>query len=213
MLPELLLSASSCICDFFPDSWTIDWGSAGTEQRARKAAKPGISATALPGIMEWATNSLSKEFGWPNAFYSLDAAQTARARFFPERTDLVIFGLGLHESNAAEFLAAAKPTLAGPGVALMGETGVCECVRRRETIAGGGETSGFELLSTYFGLLTCSWLCNGLEKNCADRLGIAPNRRGFVGTYEGAQRCAAFISRPEIKAEPGLWFPWLVTIY
>lgn len=94
LLPELLLSASTCICDFFPDNRAIDWVSASAEEQTRKAAKPGIAATALPEIMEWATDSVFKEFGWSNAFYSLDAAQTARTRFFPERTDLVIVGWG-----------------------------------------------------------------------------------------------------------------------
>ena len=125
----------------------------------------------------------------------------------------VIFGLGLHESNVEEFLKAAKPDLTQQGCAPMGETGVFQCVSSGRKIAGGGYAAGFELLATCSGLLTCSWLCNGLEKDCAHRLGIAPNRHGLIESYRDALRCAEFVSRPETRAEPGLWLPWLVTVY
>ena len=73
--------------------------------------------------------------------------------------------------------------------------------------------AGFELLATQHGLLTCSWVCNGLEKVCSERLGVRPNEHGFVDAESDAERCLTLIRKPETGAEPGLWLPFRVTIY
>ena len=213
LMPERVLSASGCICDFFPDTWAIAWTSVPDEERTRKAAGFGISPADLNAVTKWATDSFSKEFGWPDAFYTLEAAQAARARFLPGKPDILIFGLGLHESDAEEFLKAAEPPAQQPGFAPMGRSGILECVSGGANIREGGEFLGFELLAADHGMLSCSWLCNGLEKECAAQLGIRPNRSGLVESYADARRCAELIARPETGAEPGLWLPWRVTMY
>jgi hypothetical protein len=208
-----ILSASDCMCSFFPDTWAIKWSSDSVEDRSKKAAAFGISNTALPEVVAWASESFEKSFGWPSAFYTLEAAQKARARFLPDDPDIVTFGLGLHESDAERFLTAAKLEETKPGCAPMGEIGVFQCVSSGEKVVAGGDFAGFELLATYLGRLTCSWLCSGLEKDCADQLGIVTNQLGFVQTYAEASRCAEFIAGDTVGAEPGLWLPWLITIY
>ena len=72
---------------------------------------------------------------------------------------------------------------------------------------------GFELLAMMFGLLTCSWVCNGLEAVCAEHLQVQPNEYGSIPEYADARRCAEYVSRDEVGAEPGLWLPWLITRY
>jgi hypothetical protein len=213
LVPDKLLSASRCICDFFPNDWAITWASVTDEERLKRAAAFGLSSTDLPAVIGWATESFSRTFGWPDSFYKLEAARDARAKLLPADRDTVIVGLGLHEADAEEFLLAAKPPVQEPGLSPVGNSGIFECVSARTNIADGGEFLGFELLATYFGQLTCSWLCNGLETECARRLGIVTNGHGFVQTYADASRCAELISKDEIGAEPGLWLPWHVSIY
>ena len=213
LMPNKVLSASPCICKFFPDAWAIEWTSENLGERLKKASALGVSATDLQNVVTWATESFSTAFGWPNAFYTLEAAQEARQRFLPHDAEIVIFGLGLHRSDVEGFLRAAKPDPATPGCTPAGEAGVFQCVSRGKKVVAGGDVAGFELLVTDLGMLTCSWLCNGLEKECAKQLGVTTNRHGFVQSYSDASRCAEFISRDETPAEPGLWLPWLVTIY
>lgn len=213
LMPERLLSASPDICDSFPDCWVIEWSTVKEEERVAKAEKFGISRAGLPRVVEWATRAFSEEFGWPNVFYSLDAARNARVMFFSLLNEVILFGLGIHKSHAAKFLDAAKPPPQQPGLAPEGETGVFEVVSRGEMLAGGGISLGYELLVTQSGMLTCSWLCNGLERTFADSLDVKPNAHGFIETLEEASRCAQYISQGQVGAEPGLWLPWLVTKY
>jgi hypothetical protein len=211
--PESVLSASPCICNFFPDDWTIEWASIDAATRSNKAQVFGIDAISLPAIVAWGTGAISSVFGWMSALYSLDDARDVRMRFLPKEMDVVIFGLGLHESDTDAFLAVAKPPAAQPGQAPIGESGVYECVSARRKVVTGGHHAGFELLSTYTGQITCSWLCNGFPTECARELGVRPNAEGFIPTRADALRCAEYINRNETGAEPGLWLPWLITTY
>lgn len=212
LIPDRVLSGSGCICEFFPDTWSIEWSRDTFKTRMESASEFGISHSDLPKVIAWATASFADVFGWPNVFYTLKAAQQARAQQLPAAPDIVIFGLGIHESDVEDFLAAAKPPDQQPYFAPVGRTGIFECVSFGNYIEAGTPI-GFEPLTTEFGLLTCSWLCNGLEKDCANRLEIRPNSFGLLESRAEALRCVEYISRDDVGAEPGLWLPWLVTIY
>lgn len=213
LLPELLLSASCDICDVFPNTWAIEWTSEDEKERLESAEKFSISSTALSKVTEWATQSFSKEFAWPNVFYSIEGARKAKAMFLSHLDDVALFGLGLHKSNVEQFLSVAKPRPQQPGFAPEGATGVFEIVSIGEILPDGGTSLGYELLVVKYGLLTCSWLCNGLEKTFAKSLGVIPNAHGFISTFEEASRCVTYVSDGHVGAEPGLWLPWLIMKY
>jgi hypothetical protein len=213
LIPNTFISASSCICDFFPDSWTIRWSSDERQERERAATDFGIPADKIDAVIEWATAAFQKMFGWPNAFYSLDAAVAARREFVAREVDVAVFGLALQRNDAARFLEVEKPRDTTPGYSQGGETGIYECLKSQSILEPGGRHIGFELLATMFGILTCSWLCNGLETVCAEELSVKPNEYGLIADYSDARRCAEYVSRDEIGAEPGLWLPWLITTY
>lgn len=214
LMPEQVLSASGCVCDFFPNTWAIAWTTDSVEERSAQAAQFGLDEAQLPGVIEWATAGFGEEFGWPNAFYSLDAARAAQARFLQGSRDVVLFGLGLQAAHAERFVEYTRPEPPKPGCAPVGVTGIVQCVSAGRRIEPGGARGGFELIATYlFGALSCSWLCNGLEAVFAERAGVRPNAHGFIETFDQAERCRELIEREEVPAEPGLWLPWLVTIY
>src|SRR3954447_12624149 len=139
LIPDKVLSASNCICEFFPNAWAIEWTSEKLGERLKQASAFGVSAIDLPKVVRWATESFSTAFGWPNAFYTLEAAQEARERFLPHDSEIVIFGLGLHCSDVEGFLRAATPEPASPGCAPAGEAGVFQCVSRGKKVVAGGD--------------------------------------------------------------------------
>ena len=210
LLPEQFVSASPDLAHFFPGSWAIQWTGDKPEERLKRAAAFGISRDEFPSVVEWATASFGSEFGWPSCFYRLDTACQARARFLSSTPGLVTIGLGLHRDLVPGFLEYAKPPAPQEGYAPMGETGVFECVSRRSDVAPDGEALGFELVSTYVGILCESWICCGSKKDCVDRCGIALNHAGLIDSYSEAAACAELI--PAFK-EPGLWLPWLIVKY
>jgi hypothetical protein len=62
------------------------------------------------------------------------------------------------------------------------------------------------------GGLSCSWLCNGIDRDADEKLGITTNAFGLIERLEDAARVVRHI-RDDGHAEPGLWLPWLVARY
>ena len=191
VLPDELWSASGCVCQFFPDAWALEWVK--SEDRAERAVAMGVP---VDEAVAWATEAFTKEFGWPNAFYTLDAAQEVKRRWFAADAKVAILGLGLDAADVERFLEAEKPDTPQTG-----ESGMYECVRLNRPMAGGGERLGFEVLSVHYGVPGCSWICSGAERE------FRPNERGFLESIDEARQCAASMK------ESGVWLPWLVIRY
>ena len=118
LLPPRLLSLSSCICDFIPDVWAIDWANVSPEERTAEAHKVGIEAAQLPELIDWTTQQLNAgEFGWPCVFFGVHDARAFAERFLPRDVDVRLLGIGLHPSFTEEFLTAMEP---GPSMGLPG---------------------------------------------------------------------------------------------
>ncbi len=213
LMPDRILSISDDICNSFPDTWVIDWTSENIEERIERASEFAIPAANLEKVVSWGTKTFSKAFAWPNVFYSVDNARAARTQFLSHLDDIVLIGLGLHKLNVDQFLSASKPPPQQPGFAPVGATGVFEIASRRDNLAENGRSLGYELLVAQHGLLTCSWLCNGLEKTFSENIGVRPNTHGFISSFEEASRCIKYMSDAAVGAEPGLWLPWLIVKY
>ena len=213
MLPSRILSMSSCISPFVPDTWAIEWACDKQEERLEKAEKFGLS-NDIKEVVSWVTSRFDKEIGWPNVCYSLNTAEALRREFLLKTTDVVILGVGLHKSYAEKFLDFTKPPAQQPGHAPVGESGLRSCIRKGRSI-NKGEFLGFELLVTggAGGSLEDSWLCNGLEKEAHTKLGIRLNLNGFIDRHEDARKFVEYISSGAVGAEPGLWLPWAILRY
>jgi len=212
ILPGKVLSASSCICPFIPDTWCIEWTSDSFERRRQAAEVFKLPSAALSQAMEWVTVRFGAEIGWPNVCFELEVAFELVNRFLPAAEDLVIFGLGLHPQFFEAFRAATEPPPQPEGYVPVGGHGIFEASLRQKPLAEGGVSFGFEPL-VFNASLSCSWLCNGLEVEARDRLGIVPNVHGFLDTFEAAVKCVGYISQAKVGAEPGLWLPWLIVDY
>ncbi len=209
LLPSRLISASSCICTFIPDTWAIEWASDTRDDSVRKAAFFGLDKHELPEIQAWITHGFQGLFRWPNVCPNIEIATNLVRRYLGGCNDIIVFELALHESYVEAFCRAAEPPPPKPGFAEIGRQGVHEVILERRRIRHDGHRLGFEPLEFYTSL-SCSWLCNGLEKLAHDALGIRPNAHGLIEDFEDARKVVELISRPDTGAEPGLWLPWLL---
>ena len=212
LLPDRILTASACIAPpCLPDVWAISWANMPSEERAEAAARFGLEEI-VDQVLDWVTDRVDGEIGWPNVIFSLDTAAALLARFPEARDGSVVLELGLHESDLEVFGAAAEPPPLTPGGAPWGKPGVLEAVMNGDRVGTGGEVLGFELLclDLISFSLGCSWLCNRLETEVHRAMGIRPNRHGLIDDYDAARRSIDFIRRPDTGAEPGLWLPWLL---
>jgi hypothetical protein len=207
LLPQEIISASDCLCPQFPDSYAIKWTSDSEENKAKGFDSVGLSPNLRAAATEWATENFQKSFGWTGVFYSLQDAQSAKALFFPEDSNMWLIGLGLPTEFAVDFLEYAAPPSPKEGYAPMGASGWFEVVKKLQPLPKG-QFLGFELLNVEHGNVSHSWLCNHLEVHFSETLGIQPNQLGLIEELDDAKQCCEDINDEKVGAEPGLWLPW-----
>jgi len=202
-LPQRVLSASACICPSLPDNWSLLWKSIDAADREQEASEWGAD---LRDLDEWATQELAGGgIGWPNVIATLPGAQAFARRILPAPSEVVLLGVGLHESLVEQFELETTPR------AGQAEPGVRSVLARREPLHAPGRRLGHEVLC-YDWSAFHSWLCNGLEKSLA-KLGTATNGEGFIDDHSAAVAAAEYCARDDVGAEPGPWLPWLLVEY
>ena len=86
-----------------------------------------------------------------------------------------------------------------------------DALRRDQPLERGGMLLGFEPI-VIDGGLACSWLCNGIDRDADEKLGIQTNESGVLDRLDDAERVVRYI-REDGHAEPGVWLPWLLVRY
>ncbi|HEX6276419.1 MAG TPA: hypothetical protein VFZ53_25435 [Polyangiaceae bacterium] len=204
LLPERILTLSSCLTQFFPDTWAIEWASHSADERLTAVRKLGIDAGRLPVVMSEMTAALaSGELGWPSVWRSMGAARRAAIRFGFATGDFALIELGVPVDCADELLSHTRPSRgAGPG-------GFFEHLSSRTPVHAGGAAIGWEPLGVEVGADFHSWLCNSLHAVAKNRLGIEPGELGLLRTEADARAVDRMIAGG-VGAEPVPWFPGVV---
>ena len=83
---------------------------------------------------------------------------------------------------------------------------------RYEPIDPSGIVLGFEILGGDGCYNFHSHICNSLETELKEELGVKFNENGFIDSYEDADRSAQYINQDE-DAEPVDWYPCLIVRY
>lgn len=205
LLPERLLTLSSCLTNFFPDAWAIEWASYSEAERIAAAAKVGIRANDLPALISFATGALdSGRLGWPCVWQSSSAALAAVTKFDCSPTDLAILELGIPVDVVEELLGELAPE------PHEGEHGLYTRLRMGEPLDAAATRVGWELLGVEHGGEFHSWLCNSLQDALAAATGAKPGPFGLLETESDARALDALIANG-LGAEPVPWFPGLIS--
>ena len=208
LLPDRIVSVSPCITKFLPDTWCLEWTGDTDTERYEAAEFFGLDEHELLTLISETTPAFDSQFGWPNVNWALDSARSLITLILHRMPDIRILELGLHDDFVNTFCRDAEPEQ-HEGYAPVGRQGIHEMILQRREISGSGTPIGFEpLLSD--GMISCSWLCNGLESVVAERLHIRPNSNGLIDTFDDAAMAVSEIARDDVGAEPGLWIPWLI---
>jgi len=208
LLPERVVTVSSCIVETYPDSWALPWVATSPDELRRWQALLGLNDSDVAELRSWVVRAMDDEkFGWPNVFFSLNAAREFRQRFLAGVQDARILGLSLAVDVAKEFLRDEAPQegRGGPGVWTM--------LRRGARLNRPAPPLGFDVLGAEYGGAFHTFLCNGLEQDFKNKLGITFNRHGLISDYPMAVRASEYTNQDEVGAEPVAWYPFRVDDY
>jgi hypothetical protein len=203
-LPEQLLTLSSCLTEFLPAEWALEWSSCSPAERVEAIEKLGITSEHLAPLTTWATAAFNRgDLGWPCVWQSLEAARSIKSTFAGTNSRLVIVELGVSKDCAERLVEelAPKPR--------EGESGVYSRLKSSAPLSDEGASVGWEPLGMNGSGTYHSWLCNGLQDDCLAQLGVAPGPLGLLALEKDARALIALIEQG-LGAEPGFWFPGLL---
>ncbi len=208
-LPERIVSESNCLKTDLTDVWLDAWREReGDMETVYREAHDhfGMDRDGVDKLCLWYQTKPEVDM---HAFRTASAAEEVVRDLLPRRSDVVIVGVGLPRKYVDELLADDTGPVDGApaGISEL----VLDALRRDQPLAGGGTALGFEPIVVNGGL-SCSWLCNGIDRDADDKLGIKTNKSGLIERLEDADRVVQYI-REDGHAEPGLWLPWLLVRY
>jgi hypothetical protein len=202
LLPERVLSLSSCIADFALTTW---W----SLDNAVEAVDFGVDERRLSDLVDWYRAHLDSSLGFPNVAFDRSVIGEFVHEFVDDPSDLRVIGGAISRLDTERLLAFEQAVASAD----LGRYGVCEMLERNLEPDAGGVVVGYEPVSFQYGL-ECSWLCNGLESGVAASLGFGPDpSTGLVAAIEDAARLTDLVNEGHVGAEPGLWLPWQLSTY
>jgi hypothetical protein len=209
-LPERIVSGSRCLNADLTDVWLDAW-------REREGDMEGVYRQASDewGIDRQGVDALCLRYQTDremdvHGIRSRSAAQEIARQLLSARPDAVIVGFGLPRECVEEVVAVASAGGAEGPPAMINQY-IVDALEREQPLEAGATVLGFEPL-VIDASLSCSWLCNGIDRAAAEKLGIGTNAFGLIERREDADRVVRYI-REDGHAEPGLWLPWLLVRY
>ena len=125
--------------------------------------------------------------------------------FIPDRSKLVLLGIGLRDGRVEDFLSGVREPETGWFTTISG------WLREHHQMETNGDALGFEVLGFQPEILH-SWVCNSLEKTAGRELGIVLNEYGLIPKEAEAEKIAALCDADD-GTEPVWWDPWLLVGY
>lgn len=204
IIPETILSVSSCLCDVYPDISSV-WSTSENE-KDKYRQNLNIPKNTFQNLIEWINNkSDSGDFGFPNVFNNLESAREFYLNFLCNVQGLNLVGIGLPEEYNNEFAEDA-------GITKETYYGVEKNIFNRCQMESNGTVLGFEVLGYEMGTFH-SYICNRLEDDYDKEYGFMLNGSGFISTIDEARKLAEYTNQEIVGAEPVLWLPWVVVKY
>lgn len=200
VLHELVLSASRCICNFYPDI-DIIWSE--SKEKKETYRKTLMLDNHSYGEMEcWINERFKNNFNFPNVFNNYESAVEFHHKFLDGLNDLRIIGIALPNKFRDIFLEEQDDL----------RYGVCKNLSQSLRISLEGTVLGYEILGFEYGGFH-SYICNDLEDYYYDKFNFKLNDNGLISTLDEAEIFSDYTNEEIEGAEPVLWLPWVLLEY
>lgn len=202
LLPEKLVSLSTCMCPRVSVGWGWDPGD------KQAALDFGVPADKLDEFVDWCGYAHQTEIDVWSMFYSIDITRQFIRRFLPDTTDLKIIGVSLPKDLA-------EKNWLQEGVQRGG--GLQQQIQQKLSIETSGEILGFDVVTYSYNDFGDSWLCSNLQHEMHNLFAIRPNQYGLLNNAVDARKIYEWIDEGEMlgihRAEPEPYDFWLLLSY
>jgi hypothetical protein len=197
VLHEIILSASRCICDFFPDIDVV-W-SKSKKKKEEYMKTLGLDSHTYNEMELWINKEFEYNFDFPDVFNSYESAVEFCHKFLYSQNDLRVIGVALPKIHRDAFLEEQDDL----------RYGICKNLNKSLSIDSNITILGYEILGYEYGGFH-SYICNGLEDDYYDKYNFKLNKNGLISTMEEAQILSDYTNEVIEGTEPVLWLPWII---
>ena len=138
------------------------------------------------------------QYGWAGVWLDPDLAIKFAIDYLGHIEDLKLIAIALENYYRDEFL-----------INYNSKLGIDRLLKLGQTINLNKGFLGYEILGEDRGSF-CSFICNHLETDLKQKLGIKLNQYGLIDCYNLAIKATDYINLPKTGAEPLLWQPWAI---
>lgn len=200
VLYESVLSASRCICNFYPDIDTI-WSESKKKKETYRETL-GLDNFVYDEMEQWINGEFENKFDFPDVFNNQESAVEFCNKFLRNIVGLRVIGIALPNKYRDAFLKDQDNL----------RYGICKNLSHPWSIDLDGNILGYEILGFEFGGFH-SYICNGLESEYYEKYKIKLNKNGFISTLEEAEILADYTNNGIKGTESVLWLPWIILEY
>lgn len=197
VIHEKVMSASNCLCDFYPDINIIRNKSQKVKEEYRITL--GLDISTYDKMENWINEKFEKDLELPYIFSSYESAFEFYGKFLYNQNDLRIIGIALPNIYKDSFIEEQDDL----------SYGVCKMINKHIPINIHNTTLGYEILGYDWGGFH-SYICNGLENMYYDKYKLVLNENGFISTLEEADILSRYTNNVIENKEPVLWLPWAI---
>ena len=207
LIPDTILSASDCICDFHPEIDVL-WGRS-KEAKHQYIKRLNISQSTYEVMENWIGSKFEEGiFAYPQVFTTIELAKEFLHKYLSRLSDVKIIGIGLTEKYVDKFIEYEEPLNIQEN-----QYGIEKLLLNRILVEEkDSKFMGYEILGYEFGAFH-SYLCNGLEKDFNEHFKFRLNKNGFIPSPEDAARYCEYSNGEDVGTEPVLWLPWAIYEY
>lgn len=145
----------------------------------------------------------AQDLGWPHVWQTLSAARNFLAESRIADRGFLLLELAVPEDCATTLLAELAPA---PGE---GDSGLFRMLKTATSAQSSATPLGWELLGVETDGSCHSWLCNSIQEDAAQTLGLRPGAFGLLESEQDARAVLGLIANG-LGAEPVPWFPGLI---
>lgn len=206
--PNLIKTPSHCICNLHPDSICLNWVKSEKNEITDYQNKLKLSDMDFDNFRMDCDKYFNEDlFAWQSVFTDYKAAEYFLYKYLQAVPNLDIFSIATTADFREKYLKEEEKigTLEN-----MVPSGIYLSLKKNELVNIKEGFIGFDILGFEYG--SChSFICNSLEKEYSDKLGIKLNENGLIESFEDACKATEFTNLPETAAEPVLWIPWSIS--
>lgn len=203
LLPEKIYTPSTCVCVHHLDLSVLTWVNATDRDRENYRTKLRLTQNSFEVLQKQVDQWFEeKRYGWGEVFIDLNLAREFATNYVSHIEDIKLIAIATTAKYRDAFLA--EESLLGNN-----QIGICQNLNLNKTIKIDRGFLGYEVLGYDYGWFH-SFVCNSLETDFTNKLGIKLNQYGLIDQYDQAIKATDYVNQPETGAEPVLWLPWAI---